>query len=143
MFPNTIISAVYLVQFYLLGWVRYEKTTGWAIVLKAVEGKRLAMVSMRGWTGWASGVFIVMRYDCIDSHTTLVHEERHVKQQMVFGIFQPITYFLISVFIWLFLRTKHSYYDNPYERDARRAAGQRVDIPKSFWRNPNDRWSWW
>ncbi len=143
MLPNTLISALYLGLFRLLGWVRFEKVTRWGIVLRAVRGRKLADKYMSGWAGWASGVFIVLRYDYVYNRKSLRHEEQHVIQQMWFGIFQPVSYFLASVFIWLFQKSKHSYYDNPYERNARKAANQRVDIPKSHWKKPDDRWSWW
>ena len=57
---------------------------------------------------------------------------------------QPICYILSSVFIWIFLRKRHAYYDNPYERQARARAGQNVEVPPSGWRDgPDDRWLWW
>jgi hypothetical protein len=143
--PNTIVSAIYLGVFAILGWVKFESFEQWSIKLSVRPGSGWLWDQMKNgnWAGWSSGAFIVIRDDFINVHRTIIHEERHVLQQYVFGVFQPILYFLASVFIWVFLRSRHSYYDNPFERDARRSAGQRVDIPKEAWRDPNDRWAWW
>ena len=143
MLPNTIFSALYLGALALFGQVGFVRFTSWAIMLQAKKGTWLANKGMKQWAGWASGVFIILRHDYTSCQRTVTHEERHVKQQMIFGVLQPILYFLASVFIWVFLRSKHSYLDNPFERDARRAAGQRVDIPRDQWNDPNDRWAWW
>lgn len=75
---------------------------------------------------------------------TLVHEGTHCWQWAFLGLMQPILYILFSAFIWAFLKNKHAYLDNPFERQARRRAGQQVDIPKEKWSwGPNDRWPWW
>jgi hypothetical protein len=56
----------------------------------------------------------------------------------------PVSYGLASVFIWLFLKKKHAYYDNPYERQARARAGQEVNIHPDDWIDgSDDRWIWW
>ena len=70
------------------------------------------------------------------------HEERHTKQQMVFGVLQPVLYVLCSVFIYFFLPNQHPYYSNLFEIDARKAAGQMVLVPKEYWDSTN-RWIWW
>jgi len=149
MAPNTIVSALYLGVFALLGWVRILGTSDWAVVLTSVQGSWLARRGMRSWNGWASGVFVIVRYDKEDpligaiDKRTLKHEERHVQQQMMLGVLQPILYILTSVFIWCLLKPLHSYYDNTYEVDARLYAGQQAYIPKSQWKDPGDRWAWW
>lgn len=97
-----------------------------------------------GWWGHALPTFIVTRHDTDDPRfkRTLVHECRHVWQLFVFWIFQPIIYVLHTLYLYLFTN-RHAYYDNCFERDARRAAGQQVDIPPEQWRDPKDRWPWW
>lgn len=141
MLPNTVVSAVYLGLFWVCGQVRFRGIGRWSIQLEVKKDSWLwEHMKGGGWNGWASGAFITMK-DYYDKG--IIHEERHVLQQMVFGVFQPVIYILASVFIWLVFRSKHSYYDNPFERDARKAAGQRVDIPKTWWKSPDDRWAWW
>lgn len=99
----------------------------------------------KGWAGYALGnaVYVVdVGFDRWER--TVKHERAHVFQQYVFGVFWLPLYFLASIFIFLFVRRLHSYYDNPFERHARKAAGQQQDIPKSQWSDgPNDRWAWW
>jgi hypothetical protein len=56
---------------------------------------------------------------------------------------QFIIYILCSIFIWVILKKRHAYFDNPFERQARWFAGQDVEIPKERWSDPKDRWIWW
>ena len=73
-----------------------------------------------------------------------IHELRHVVQNYVLGVFFFPLYILFSAFIWLFLKDKHAHIDNPFERDARKKAGQPVEIPREQWyEGPNDRNPWW
>lgn len=75
---------------------------------------------------------------------TINHERRHCFHWYVLGVFFILVYPLNSVFVYLFQKSKHSYFDNWFERDARKSAGQQLDIPKSQWSNgPEDRWIWW
>jgi len=101
--------------------------------------------SDRGWGGWSCGNNIVV----IDSDTerwerTVKHENRHCQQQYACGLFFYPIYIINSIWIWLFQRSKHSYYDNWFERGARSYAGQKVEIPKEQWsQGMTDRWAWW
>lgn len=99
----------------------------------------------RGWVGFSFGCHIFVK-DMQEARLdrTLQHEARHCYQQYVLGIFFYPVYVLNSVWIWLFQRGKHSYYDNFFEVAARRAAGQPVKISKERWASGiNDRWAWW
>lgn len=98
------------------------------------------------WFGFALGSNILIR----DSHPAekykkrIKHEHTHAIQNYIFGIFFYPVYFMISIFIYCFLWEKHAYLDNPFERWARRSAGQTVDKPREDWPNgPNDRWNYW
>jgi len=142
MAPNTIVTAIYLGIFSALGWIKFEGFSSWGIKFLVIPDSKLSGYMIKGnWGAWASGVFIIGREKYIRNPVTIVHEERHIKQQMVFGILQPVLYVLFSIFIWAFIWKKHSYFDNPFEIDARKAAGQRVHIPREYWKG--DRWSWW
>lgn len=97
----------------------------------------------KDWAGWSGPCVIIFRHDCYDD-STLLHELRHCKQQFVFGILHYPIYLLSSALIWLFISNRHAYLDNPFERDARKAAGQMVDIPREYWMHgPDDRWPFW
>ena len=84
----------------------------------------------RDWGGWGGpGMFIWKGNRTTLVSTTRFHELEHCRQQFYLGLFFYPAYILSSLFIRLFLRKKHFYYDNPFEVAARRAAGQ-------------NRWSW-
>ena len=53
---------------------------------------------------------------------TFLHESCHVRQARRWGIFLPICYTIASIVLLVWGR--HWYWDNPFERAARRAAGQ-------------------
>jgi len=68
------------------------------------------------------------------------HELRHCEQQFLFGVFYYPVYTLVSLVIyWLFVHL-HPYFDNPFEVDARKAAGQPERI---LTKDTDDRWLWW
>jgi len=99
----------------------------------------------KGWAGNALGnCAFVIDDDGERWERTVKHENRHCLQTLLFGILMPVLYYGASVFIWVFLRALHSYYDNPFETDARKAAGQPAKIPKEKWMSGSkDRWAWW
>lgn len=114
------------------------------------------------WAGWSGPcVYIFKRYRSEDypwldekvlkeyDEKTKIHEVRHCKQQFLFGIFHYPAYFLVSAWLTVsnlwkpYKNKKHVYLDNPFERDARRAAGQIVDVPRENWPDgPNDYNPW-
>lgn len=142
MAPNMIVGLILLGFLAMIGSVRLAGTTKWSFRAVAIPDHWLQQKMDAGnWKGFAVGSVIFLHNDWAHYSKGIIHENRHVLQQMVFGVFQPILYILSSIFIWCFIWNKHSYYDNPFERDARRAAGQIVNIPKSQW--SGDRWSWW
>jgi hypothetical protein len=102
--------------------------------------------SMKGWYGFVAGCnIVVVDYDnnleSFKQH--MAHETTHGIQNYIFGVlFYPL-YLLCTLCILVFMKNLHAYHDNPFERWARRSAGQRVNIPKSEWMNgPNDRFPW-
>jgi hypothetical protein len=99
----------------------------------------------KGWLGFAAGCnILVADTDGERWQRTIKHERRHVLQQYLFGIFFIILYILESVRIYLMCPNLHSYYDNRFEIDARKAAGQLVKIPKELWSDgEKDRWIFW
>jgi len=148
--PVSLVSAIYIGGLWAFRQVRFVEASLDFVEFRTVKGTWLSKTlegknnepGDPGWLGWSSGAFIVLRHDA-KGERTIPHESRHVKQQMIFGILSPFLYFLISIFIFCFMRNLHSYYDNPFEVDARRFAGQRVKIPREAWGDPNDRWAWW
>lgn len=91
-----------------------------------------------------SGVNIGSLYRDHPHYMKMQHELRHVLQNYMWGFLFYPAYILDSFYLWLFKRNKHAYLDNYFERDARKFAGQKVDIPREEWpEGPYDRWPWW
>jgi hypothetical protein len=105
------------------------------------------------WAGWSGPcVYIYKSHQGPGGHNfdaiTRIHELRHCHQQFKWGIFFYPAYFFSS--LWIIISNlwrkekRHAYLDNWFERDARRAAGQLVDIPRSRWMDgPDDHIPWW
>jgi hypothetical protein len=109
----------------------------------------------RDWLGWSGPCVIIARnpdnlFTPVKASMAkiIIHETRHCYQQFVFGpLFYP-AYILCSIVLWMLgkftSRKIHAYLDNPFERDARRAANQQVNIPPEQWpQGSNDMWPWW
>ncbi len=162
-----LLGFLWLLPMTMLIWTFYIlpllwkdlKFVGWADFLIPhfqVKSKKSWYARMwRDWWGW-SGPCVIITADISEDlqgwsltlikeiiQTTVKHELRHCKQQFVFGPLHYPLYFLSSVYLWLFRKDKHAYIDNPFEKDARKSAGQTVDIPREQWGKPDDRWPWW
>jgi hypothetical protein len=98
----------------------------------------------KGWAGFSMGCNILIA-DLEDSKwlTVLKHEREHCYQQYKLGVLMPVLYILDSIRIYLCCPELHCYYDNRFETDARKAAGQPEKIPRDNWREgPDSRWFW-
>ena len=103
---------------------------------------------MKGWYGNVVGCNItVVDYDRNNPEYKehMDHEKKgHVYQNYIFGPLFYVLYVLFAVVIYYCFKTLHPYYDNPFERWARRVAGQKVEIPREEWTTKNqDRNPWW
>jgi len=108
----------------------------------------------RHWAGWSCGnvAFVgdMLSYgyepEMVDHkwNAVTIHETTHCLQQYKWGILWYPVYIVESAHLWFKHKKKHSYLDNRFEREARRLAGQLVDIPPEFWPDGlNDRWIFW
>lgn len=160
--PATLlVQLFYIVPLKLMGYIYYEgniELNGFppVPVYQVNEFKDGWYTKLwRDWAGWA-GPLVILTKDPIyykknqnnitaySLTTTIKHEYRHCQQWAWFGCFFPLVYFLASIYIFVFTKNKHAYLDNPFEKDARKYAGQKVDIPKELWlHGPEDRWPWW
>ncbi len=129
--PLTVLGLIYANLFTLLGWYKYAGTFGDALVWRLVSEKAPAWIDKvwLSWDGHAIGQVVVLKPELDSNRWKIVlrHEQEHVHQQMVLGIFQPVLYGLASLGL-RFCKHSHHYFDNPFEIDARRAAGQVVDV---------------
>ncbi len=129
--PLTLVGLIYATLFTGFGWYRRTGTFGDALVWNANIDKVPKWVSntLLWWGGHSIGNVIVLVADPKSDRVRVIlrHEQEHVRQQMVLGIFQPILYGLASLGL-RFSRYGHHHYDNPFEIDARRAACQVIDV---------------
>jgi hypothetical protein len=148
--PATLVVWVlYISWAWAIGYIRYVGAADFGVALFTVNTATPSWYSRawKDWVGWSGPCVVIVRPGYEDS-TTMAHELRHCQQQLVFGVLHYPIYGLCSAALWvvstLFNLDKHAYLDNPFERDARRAAGQPVDIPREQWtKGPDDRWPWW
>lgn len=129
--PITLLGALYATLFSIFGWYHNVGLHGDALVWEIVPKKMpvLLQQAWRHWNGHTIGNVVVLN-GSIDTHRgriTLRHEQEHVRQGMVLGPFLPFFYLLAYLGL-KFCKHAHPYYDNPFEIDARRAAGQVVDV---------------
>lgn len=128
--PLTLLGVFYAGLFSVFGWYRWIKVEGDALVWATSLEKSPSIVQSywSSWSGHAIGNVIVMNEKYLDKQKFLIHEQKHVNQMMLLGIFQPLIYGLCYIGIKLGCLGSDPYYDNPFEIDARRHAGQIVDI---------------
>jgi len=114
--PNTIVSLIYLAIMWTFGQIKPVRKTRISILWVVVSGSRVHEYMEQGnWRGWSSGANIIISHPV--SNKLIAHENRHVQQQMVFGIFHLPLYFLEMLRIKL-LTNKKPYRDNRFEIDA-------------------------
>jgi hypothetical protein len=151
--PATILVWLfYILPLWALGCIRYigQKETIIAKFQLVNQGSWYAR-RWKDWWGWSGPCVLILRRDIeeqslLDWHKTILHELEHCYQQFRWGVFHYPAYLSASVFIYFFEKEKHSYFDNPFERNARKAAGQPVEVDKKYWdygTTEEDRWAWW
>lgn len=128
--PLTLLGVTYTSLFSSFGWYKWERIDGDALVWSTKLGNCPLFIRSywQSWAGHAIGNVIVMNEKYLDRPKYLLHELKHVSQMMQLGIFQPIIYGLCYLGIRFGCSGSDPYYDNPFEVDARRAAGQIVDV---------------
>ena len=135
--PITLVGLVYVLSFQIMGWYRFLGIYENALVWSTVPERSPEWILLR-WSrlsGLCIGNVVIldasdMNVDNFDDHSVkiiLIHELEHVRQCMTLGIFQPILYGLFSMVIYFFLKKSDYYWSNPFEVEARRAAGQIID----------------
>ena len=149
--PITIpVWLVYVLPLWALGQITFK---GWYSPLIAafqlVNSNSWYAKRWKDWYGWSGPCMFIYKdlpgdHDAKKVFRTMEHEERHCLQQFVLGpLFYP-AYLFSSLWIWLFMKTRHAYFNNPFEMDARAAAKQRVYLGPEHWPNGrSDRWPWW
>lgn len=129
--PLTLCGFLYVTLFSLFGWYERLGTFGDALVWDLNPNRMPAWLknAWRHWSGHTIGQVVVLNSNPTSYRGQIVlrHEQEHVRQGMVLGVFLPILYGIAYLGL-KFCAHAHPYYDNPFEVDARRAAGQVVDV---------------
>lgn len=147
--PTSLLGWIFFGIAYLFGvFEKVQATKELIFIWDLKENSKFCkkLFSGRGWAGFSIGNnVILLEYSDSDRHLrTFKHEREHCLQQYCWGILFFPVYLLSSVYVYLMYPDLHSYYDNPFEVQARRSAGQNVKIPKENWADgSNDRWIWW
>lgn len=131
--PLTLLCLLYISVFWAIGWYSYHGFERTAFVFRPDHNKVKGPLKTYWdrWGGHAIGCVIVADADPVNKRRweqLLTHEGQHVIQAMRGGIFWAVAYILNLLFIWWMCPTSNLYYDNPMEVDARRAAGQTIDV---------------
>jgi hypothetical protein len=127
--PVTGCGLLYVGLFTLLGWYDWHGVRGDALVWTVNEDvPKWLCLAWQPWAGHAVGNVVVMRQIPGDTSVILTHEQKHVDQCMRLGVFQPIIYLLSMVAIKFGCPGSDPYFSNPFEIDARRHAGQLIDV---------------
>lgn len=132
--PCTFAGLVYVAFCAAMKWYDFLGARGDALVWKVNMSKSPLWLQnfWAHWGGHTLGNVIVVR-DMPDETPRgaiiLNHELIHTKQCMRLGIFQPLIYLGCYLGAKVGCDYADPYYDTIFEIDARRGAGQIVDIP--------------
>lgn len=128
--PITIFGLAYAGLFQLLNWYKWygvsDDALVWVLDLNSCPTFLLRL--WRGWYGHTVGNVVVLRLLPDKKPAVLIHEKKHVDQMMRLGVFQPIIYSLCYLGIKFGCPGSNPYFTNSFEIDARRAAGQVIDV---------------
>lgn len=128
MLPNILVSCVFLMTCFVLGWVDYVQPS-YPGILVSVRGPMARSLSKR-WYAHTIGIFMFFyRSADADDETFdfmhLRHEQRHVDQQKILGPLQPVLYAILMLYGLVRYHSFFRAYTNCwFERDARKSAGQ-------------------
>jgi len=130
--PVTLFGLIYAMIFWALRYYTWHGYKGVSLVWRVNNNRSPKWLSSlwKSWAGHTIGQVVIIKYDDTDPrwHEILTHEQEHVRQCMKLGFMQPVLYMIFSVSIWLACPNSNPYYSNPFEVDARRQAGEIVDV---------------
>ena len=129
-FPVTFFGLTYASMLNFVGYYKWHGIHGNALVwiVDSEKSPNWLRKLWKSWAGHAIGNVVVLKNNPQDKPIVLKHEQRHVEQVMRLGVFQPIVYFISSFAIYVACDDSDPYYSNPFEIDARRHAGQIIDV---------------
>lgn len=127
--PLTAIGLSYVLSLSIFGWYKFIGFRDDALVWVTTE-RTPSLLSMIKYSGRTIGNVVVIKYnpDTTEGRTTLKHEQQHVRHYMRLGPFMPLLYSVSWMSIKLACSNSDPHYSNVFEVDARRAAGQIIDV---------------
>lgn len=134
--PVTLLSFLfYVMPFWCMGWYMFAgwRELAWCWYLNP-KAPSWIQKKWKHWAGQTVGSLIIMKQFPDNSqymNVILKHELTHVRQLMILGVFQPLLYFanwLTGTILKKTIGHVDGYFDNLMEINARRSAGQIVDV---------------
>lgn len=131
--PFTILGTIFVSAFSLVGWYTWYSYEHDALTW-VVNSSKLPKFVRKTWqfkVGKTFGQVVVLKIPPNrDSWAarSFLHEIAHVHQYMKLGVLYPVVYGLNYLLIRVSLPNANGYYDNPMEIDARRFAGETIDV---------------
>lgn len=122
---TAIIWLFYILPLWVLGQTKHDGTLDFLIAkFVLVDRGNWYSRAWKNWAGWSGPCVVIYRkFDPSIAQQILKHEYRHCMQQFVFGAFHYPLYVVLYIMLWAFTN-KNPYYDNPFEIDARKYAGE-------------------
>lgn len=138
-----LIGLFYILPCLIFKQYKFLRRSGVILEFTVIPGSWMQKKFWNTWAGMSFYNFITYNNESYKNEMAVKHERRHSEQALTFNIlFVPIYCFHV-LWIYFFQKDKHSYYDCVFERDARKHAGQPVNIPRERWLwGPDDRWPW-
>jgi len=130
--PVTVFGLVYACVFSALKWYKFIGVRGDTLVWQ-LNAEKAPVWLEKAWASWGGhtvGTVIVVKNNPDDNRgkTTLLHEQEHARQCMILGPLWPLAYGLIMLAMKVSCRNADAYFSHPFEVDARRAAGETIDV---------------
>ncbi len=134
--PITILAFLfYVLPFGIMKWYKYVGWRELAFVWRLNENCPVWLNSKwKHWSGAAIGNIIIIKSlpeENLSAKITFQHELIHVKQCMILGLLQPLTYslcWLCGTILKKSIGHTDGYFDSIFEIHARRCVGQVIDV---------------
>lgn len=130
--PTTMVGLLYVLAYWSFDLCTYDGIHGDALVWSIDDDRLPSWLALRWRTssGWTLGNIVVLHADITTDRgrMVLLHEQEHVRQCSVLGMFYPFAYVFMWVMIRLVCPRSDAFYSHPFEVEARRAAHQVIDV---------------
>lgn len=129
--PITILGGISAGLCSLLGWIDYSGWIGhaWFFVINKERMPKFLIHAMKNDGHCIGNIILMKQLPNVSKQTqiTASHELARAEQYMRLGIIFPLAYEFCSIVNKIGC-PRNDFYDNPFEIDARRAAGQIIDV---------------